>query len=69
MALAAGRGQQQVMLWYQLPPGLMQVLTDVLGMRMIGRMPLHGFRPMVGRPENLDACGARAGAPSAEAGE
>ena len=33
------------------------------------KVPIHGFGPIVCRPENLDVCGARAGAPSAEAGE
>ena len=52
-----------------LPAGLVQVLADVLRIRMVGAVPFNGHRPVVCRPENLDACGARAGAPSAEAGE
>ncbi len=32
---------------------------------VVGAVPFNGHRPVVYRPENLDACGARAGAPSA----
>lgn len=34
-----------------------------------GAVPFNGHRPVVYRSEKLDACGARAGAPSAESGE
>ena len=54
---------------HEFPARLVQVLADVFGVLVIGRVPLHRLRPVVCRPENLDACGARAGAPSAEAGE
>ena len=52
-----------------LPSCLVQVLADVLRVGVVGAVPFNGHRPVVCRPENLDACGARAGAPSAEAGE
>ncbi|MCY1411069.1 hypothetical protein D9M71_264510 [compost metagenome] len=57
------------MCWNLLPASLVQVLADVLGVRVVSAVPFNGDRPVVGCPENLDACGARAGAPSAEAGE
>ena len=44
-------------------------VADVLRVWVIGAVPFNGYRSVVCRPENLDACGARAGAPSAEAGE
>ncbi|MNN99489.1 hypothetical protein D3C81_2191470 [compost metagenome] len=69
MALATGRREQQVMSRHLFPARLVQVLTRVLGVRVIGAVPLNGYRPVVGRPEHLDACGARASAPSAEPGE
>ncbi|MNT66392.1 hypothetical protein D3C72_2044540 [compost metagenome] len=69
MTLTARRSQQQVMLRHLLPPGLVQILANVLGVLVVGCVPFHCLRPVVCRPENLDACGARAGAPSAEAGE
>lgn len=37
--------------------------------RAPGAVPFNGNRPVVCRLENLDACGARAGTPSAETGE
>ena len=51
------------------PARLVQVLANVLRFGVVGAVPFNGHRPVVCRPENLDACGARAGAPSAEAGE
>ncbi|MNO73521.1 hypothetical protein D3C76_644890 [compost metagenome] len=69
MPLAAGRGEQDVVRRHLLPACLVQVLADVLRVGVVGAVPFNGHRPVVCRPENLDACGARAGAPSAEAGE
>ena len=69
VSLAAGRGKQDVVCRYLLPAGLVQVLADVLGFWVVSAVPFNGHRPVVCRPENLDACGARASAPSAEAGE
>jgi hypothetical protein len=51
------------------PAGLVQVLADVLRFWVVSAVPFNGHRPVICRPENLDACGARAGAPSAETGE
>jgi hypothetical protein len=47
----------------------MQILADVLSVGVVGAVPFNCYWPVVCRPENLDTCGARAGAPSAEAGE
>ncbi|MOA42384.1 hypothetical protein D3C78_1644300 [compost metagenome] len=69
VALAAGRGQQKVMSRHLLPARLVQILAHVLGVRVVGAVPLNGNRPVVGRPEYLDASRTRAGAPSAEPGE
>lgn len=69
MALAAWGGDTDIAARNCCPVGLVQVLAYVVGVLMVGRMSLYGLRPVVCRPENLDACGARAGAPSAEAGE
>lgn len=69
MTLAARGGEKDVVFRHLLPARLVQVLAYVLRFGVIGAVPFNGYRPMVCRPKNLDACGARAGAPSAEAGE
>ncbi|MCY1421829.1 hypothetical protein D9M71_374940 [compost metagenome] len=69
VTLAAGGGKQYVVGRYLLPAGLVQVLADMLRVGVVDAMPFNGHRPVVCRPEYLDACGALAGAPSAEAGE
>jgi len=69
VALAAGLGQKDVVRRNLFPARLVQVLADVLRVWVVSAMPFNGHRPVVCPPENLDACGARAGAPSAEAGE
>lgn len=57
------------MCWHLLSPDLVQVLANVLRFGVVGAVPFDGHRPVVCRPENLDTCGACAGAPSAKAGE
>ena len=69
VALAAGRGQQDIVRRHLFPARLVQVLADVLRVGVVGAVPFNGHGPVICRPKNLDACGARAGAPSAEAGE
>lgn len=69
VALAAGRGEQDVVRRHLLPSGMVQVLADVMCFGVVGAVPFNGHWPMVCSPENLDACGARASTPSAESGE
>src|SRR5690606_22121990 len=69
VALAAGAGQHQVMMRHQLPARLVQVLTDVLRVGVVGGMPFHRLGPMVGCPYHVAASKGRTGAESASAGE
>jgi hypothetical protein len=69
MALAARRGQQQVMRRHVLPLRLVQVLAHVQRARVVGAVPFHRDRPMVGGPEYLYTRIAGTGGPSAETGE
>ena len=57
------------MLWYRFPLGLVKILADVLGARVIGAVPFDSFRPMVGSPKNVNAGRSRTGTPSAKPGE
>lgn len=41
----------------------------MLRFRVVGAVPLNRYWPVICRPENLNACGAHAGAPSPEASE
>lgn len=50
--------------WHLRPISLVQVLADVYRFWVVGAAPLDGYRPVDCRPEDLDTCGARAGAPS-----
>ena len=69
VALAAWRGDADIGARNCCLVGLVQVLTYVICVPVIGCMPLHRFRPGICRPENLDVRGSRACAPSAKAGE
>ncbi len=69
MPLAARGSKKQIMPRHVFPLRLMQILADVLSMRMVSAVPLDRLRPVVGSPKNFDARIARTGAPSAEAGE
>ena len=69
MAFAARRSQHDVVCRDFGPIRLVQVLADVDRVRVIGAVPLNGDRPVVGRPDNVDAGIAGTGGPSAETGE
>jgi hypothetical protein len=46
-ALAAGRGEQDIVCWNLLPARLVQVLADVLSVGVVGAVPLNGYRPVI----------------------
>lgn len=67
--LAARGGEKQIMSRNVFPLRLMQILANVLGVRVVGAVPFDRLRPMVRSPKNFDARIARTGTPSAESGE
>ena len=57
------------MLWNLRPIRLVQVLANVLRIRVVPGVPLNGSRPMVGGPQDFEAGVFPAPGPSAEAGK
>ena len=51
------------------PIGLMQILTFMVRIRMIGGMPFHSIRPMIGGPHDFMACHNCPGACSTHTGK
>jgi hypothetical protein len=59
VALAAWRSQHDVVGRNLRPIRLVQVLTDVDGIRVICAVPLNGNRPVIRGPNNIDAGGKK----------
>ena len=54
MSLAGRTGEEDVVLGHPRPVGLVQVLADMQGIRVIRGMELHGQRPVVCSPGHLE---------------
>src|SRR5690554_5586559 len=67
--LTAGAGQHEVMGRDVLPAGLVKILANMLGVRVIGCMPAHRLGPVVCCPYHLAPSHRRAGGEPARAGE
>src|SRR5690554_4924244 len=67
--LTAGAGQHEVMGRDVLPAGLVKILANMLGVRVIGCMPAHRLGPVVCCPYHLAPSHRRAGGKPARAGE
>jgi hypothetical protein len=69
VTLAARRGQQNVVSRNLIPARLVQILTNVHRVGVVGAVPFDCNRPVVGGPENFDTGRTGTGRPSAEPGE
>src|SRR5690554_6577731 len=67
--LTAGAGQHEIMGGHVLPARLVQILADMLGVRVIGCMPAHRLGPVVCCPYHLAPSHRRAGGEPARACE